>query len=289
MKIENKTSSYIYEHLKKFNLHAKGKNRENALKLKYSLDYYINNKKASLEEVSFLFGIDPEVVSKYLRRIGVEPYKRSLEPSIDVHVFDNIDTEEKAYWLGFFFADGCLQSYPEDKSRMRYVFSINLSIKDIEHLRKLNKFFRYQGDKVRVYESRGKEYCLWSIGNRHLWETLNKLGCTPRKTHTLGFPNIPKELYRHFIRGVFDGDGTLGAYGARKQKSCSLIGNKSLIERIQLESEGDGSIYQYKHHPENIKTLSFTSNRVVRFTEYIYKDSTVHLERKYNKYLEFIK
>ena len=117
----------VYAKLETENYYTRGKNIKDAIKLKKSLDLYIGDEKMSLKDVSNITDIDTEVLSKYLRRKGINPRLRQNKPKINQHVFDCIDSEEKAYWLGFIFADGYIQSFPTNNVRMRYIFSFCLS------------------------------------------------------------------------------------------------------------------------------------------------------------------
>lgn len=282
--------SLVYEVLKKENYFAQGKNLEDCIKLKKSLDLYINNPNYLLKDVSAITNIDPEILSKYLRRLGFEPKKRQNTPKINQHIFDQIDSEAKAYWLGFIFADGYIQPPPKDETKMKYVFSFCLAYQDIGHLKKFNDFMGFVGDKVYIdyllVNDVKKPRCKWSVGNKHLWETLNMLGCTPRKTLTLKAPKIPDELVRHFIRGYFDGDGTLGSYGKYKQPSCSIVGTMNIIDYIIKYHGTKGAVYNHKGHKPETITLSYASKKAIDFIKYIYDDSTIYLDRKYNKFLE---
>lgn len=74
------------------------------------------------------------------------------------------------------------------------------------------------------------ERCRWSIVNKHLWNTLNNLGCTPQKSLTLKFPNIGSELFISFIRGYFDGDGCLTYYkGDKVYPKCDILGTEGFL------------------------------------------------------------
>ena len=74
-----------------------------------------------------------QTLSKKLKERGVEIINRQNTTKFNENVFDVIDSEEKAYWLGFIFADGYISSRD-------YGFEISLSIIDVEHLIKFNKF-----------------------------------------------------------------------------------------------------------------------------------------------------
>ena len=103
---------------------------------------------------------------------------------------------------------------------------------------------KYNGNNVRLNESTctGKIFsrCRWSITNKHLWETLNSYGCTPRKSLTLRFPNISifknKNLIYDFIRGYFDGDGCFSTSKYKNSNSirpnCSIIGTHEFLEEL---------------------------------------------------------
>ncbi len=103
-----------------------------------------------------------------------------------------------AYILGFIFADGCLVEY-----RNGY-HGLDITSKDLNHLRlikeKLNAEHKI-GKKERGFRLQ--------IRNRDIYNDLIKLGLTPRKSKIISFPEIPKRYSFHFIRGLFDGDGSV--------------------------------------------------------------------------------
>ena len=130
--------------------------------------------------------------------------------------FENIDTQEKAYWLGFIYADGYI-----GKNNNNGRFGISLSTEDIDHLYKfkesiesshpINKYRVSSGYKI------GAEYCRIIICEEKLVNDLIKQGCVYNKTNILSPPNIDKKLRRHFIRGYMDGDGSIIIH---KNKYC---------------------------------------------------------------------
>jgi hypothetical protein len=128
--------------------------------------------------------------------------------------FDIINNEEKAYILGFITADGC--NYGDGKVK------IDLSIDDLDILIKIrdcigveNDILTYeQPDKIfngKAYPSKTQKRL--NIWNKNICEQLIDKGCVKDKSKYLMFPNedkVPKELYRHYVRGYFDGNGHLG-------------------------------------------------------------------------------
>ena len=185
-------------------------------------------------------GLRKTVLKKYLETYYPEvPLSRV---QFNKQAFDTIDTEEKAYWLGFLYADGSLSSSTN-------TVELQLSNKDKEHLRKFSRFMKYNGEIKTKANKKDKneniyyESCRVSFSNKHLWDTLNTQGCTPRKSLTLKFPNESifgdKSLIRHFIRGYFDGDGSLGVYDNKVSNNvyhnhCSLyfLGTKDMLTHI---------------------------------------------------------
>lgn len=274
--------------LREFGYLTKGRTWEEAVKIKKAVEYYINNSTVTLEETSKLFGVYPDNLSKNIKDLGYQVTDRARIPQFDETIFDNIDTEEKAYWLGFIYADGYIQS-PNVK-QFKYVFAIGLATVDISHLKKFNSFVKCKTNKVRIdkYHQYGKEKerCIWSCANKHFWNALNNLGCVPNKSLILKFPKINQELIRHFIRGYFDGDGTLGCYGKHLQPSCSLVGTKDVLDNIANQLFFTPTIYHHKGHKEETLTMSMASQKAIDFINYIYKDSTIYLDRKYDKYIK---
>lgn len=282
------TTAEVREILKKYNYLTIGRTWEEAVKIKKAVEYYINNSTVTLEETSKLFGIYPDNLSKNIKDLGFQVTDRARIPQFDETIFDSIDTEEKAYWLGFIFADGYIQS--KEVIQFKWIFRIGLAIVDTYHLEKFNSFMKCKTNKVFIskYHQNGieKERCVWTCANKHLWTTLNNLGCIPNKSLVLKFPKIKQELIRHFVRGYFDGDGSLGCYGQYLQPSCSLIGTKDMLDNISKQLSFIPYIYHHKCHKEETLTMSLSSQKAIDFINYIYKDATIYLDRKYNKYIE---
>jgi hypothetical protein len=204
-------------------------------------------------------------------------------------LFENckVNNEVDAYLLGFIYADGSLTNKVKDK---HYSLTIGLSKKDELHLLNLNRFLngkiRYLSSNIKgydkVYESIRLTKCDVS-----LVENLKKLGINPNKTYICGNPqeNIPEDLIHHFIRGIFDGDGTI-CCSNNKYISGFVGTDENLFKFIKLHLE--------KNLNRNIslrieKTKYFRINLsgnplCLNLYNYLYKDATLFLERKYNKF-----
>lgn len=117
--------------------------------------------------------------------------------------FNQIDNEEKAYFLGFIFADGSILINNEN-----YVYRLILKLhnKDKHILESLINCI--DGD-MDIWFHNERDVCQVGLSGKKLVNDLIKLGATPNKTFTLKYPNIDEELERHFLRGYFDGDGCI--------------------------------------------------------------------------------
>jgi len=203
--------------------------------------------------------------------------------------FEIIDTEEKAYWLGFMYADGCvnIRKNPNRRSSMIYVAQIGLAEKDGYMVRKLSVAIHGKNlCKKYIYKNRSPEtqnQIYLAIRSKKMVEDLIKQGCFQRKSLTLRFPTsdqVPDHLLHHFIRGYFDGDGSTGIYGPRDQGVCSLISSNDfcrsfseLMARIDIKTRIDRSRKRYA-------VVYLSSPRIPAFADYIYRDATIWLKRK---------
>lgn len=232
--------------------------------------------------------ISSVAVNALLRRNGYKAKAQSeLQRKYDINetFFDIIDTEEKAYFLGFLYADGYNNT---DRN------SVNLSLKEsdkdilirLNDLIQPNKPLQY----VEIKTTNSSNQYRLVIANKHISQRLVDLGCYKAKTYTLEFPKeeqVPKNLIRHFIRGCFDGDGWVG------NKAISVVSTLDFCNSLAkiLKEQFNISCYIRARHPERnntIRMLELNKKSARTFLNWIYKDSNIHLQRKYERYLKQI-
>lgn len=199
--------------------------------------------------------------------------------NIDYTYFNVINTEHKAYWLGFLLADG----YVNEREIMfclqkNDVNMIKLFLYDL----KANYPIKYNKDN--------NPYVI--ITCRDLSKTLLEKGFHHRKSWKFDLetllPYIPIELERHFIRGMFDGDGCIKYYiypylnkpqyhfgYTGLENICNYIKNKFGIDR-KLVHEGNLTYTVVTRNP----------NKINEIYEYLYKDATIYMDRKYKIFKE---
>jgi intein/homing endonuclease len=200
---------------------------------------------------------------------------------------DNIDTEEKAYWLGFFYAN----AYNNEKLGRLVV---ELQERDKEHLYKCARFFGQPREPF-VQNKNGGKYIAYrlELNSKHLTKTLASLGCHQTKSFNTIFPNwLDKKLIRHFIRGYFDGDGCLHINKSDDQMNVQMVSTKEMIETIQNVLKSELGINSYVSRPKRYANNTYRldsggSRQVKKILDWIYQDATIYLSRKYELFKSY--
>jgi hypothetical protein len=124
--------------------------------------------------------------------------------------FASIRQPEQAYWLGLLAADGWIVT---QRNQIQGV-ALALHSRDMELLKSYAEFIGFRAEPRRTRS--GSEMIQVKVASRKMAEDLNALGIEPRKSRTIKLPKIEAELMRHFLRGLFDGDGSV------QERSTSL-------------------------------------------------------------------
>ncbi len=297
LKLDN--SKLLYNRLLKLGYKAnQGIKSSYVIALKQAVDEYIANinNSPSLTKIGGKYGIERHSFSRRLKELGYEVINYQNKVKFNEHIFDVIDTEEKAYWLGFIFADGYIDSSPLNLSKKPiYNFELSLKADDSEHLEKFNKFMEHINNNVKISNTKCGEKickrCRWFIANKHLWNTLNSLGCTPRKSLALQFPDESifksRDLIRHFIRGYWDGDGCLSWCDKEHTiPSISVLGTEDMLEGIKkyIPELSNHSLYLNNKENEITKVLRSEHKSAFIIIKYLYSNATIYLQRKHEIY-----
>lgn len=211
--------------------------------------------------------------------------------TLDETVFDHMN-EVSAYWLGFLYADGY-------NSETKMSISLSLAEQDKNHVEKFKNFLK-SNKNIKIYSpTREGEQNMHTlvINSKKLSEKLRDLGCVQNKTFKIKFPTfLPHELIKHFIRGYFDGDGSVGKYFIKTKNnyncSASIVSNKNFLQEISTIIGNNCGINFYLFEKFNggkndVKSISTNGSiQVYKFLSWIYNGSSVYLDRKYLKYEE---
>lgn len=236
---------------------------------------YLSGKsaKAIMRAYGFRFHIS---IVDALRRQGITQRpvsERNRIHKLNPNAFDAIDNESAAYWWGFIYADGCV-------SRDRLV-SISLSQKDREQLVKFKLFMDAEAP-ISFQDVRKGSYRI-NVTDKHLAARLQQLGILrDRPNPQQALDKIPDDLFHHWLRGFFDGDGS-----ARKSPSIVFCGGYEFLyilrERISAHCEVNPLLTIGKHRTKKLHYIYYSGRLMaLKVADYMYKDATVWMERKRN-------
>lgn len=256
--------------------------------VKKAVEEHMNGK--LMKDIEKEYGFNHGVVYSYMHKHDIE-YKNEhgRKNFFNQSYFHNIDNEHKAYWLGFIYADGTITNTGSGNTKVNRM-SINISNRDVELLHEICKDIEYKNPKIKVYTPCESTYgtslmARVDFTSVKLCADLQSWGVRPNKTGTLSIlPDIPEELIRHFIRGFFDGDGSVVG---KPHCSFSIIGDAPFlieIQKILMEecSLNKTKLYAYPHKSVDIFDLTYGGRlQLGRIFNYLYKDATIYLNRKY--------
>lgn len=201
--------------------------------------------------------------------------------------FEYIDTEEKAYFLGFIVADGSIS-----KVTNRVCFDINTKDKEILEGFKCSVLSTNQIRNYKVFDDRTKKYydkTVFQVSSKKLKEDLKNLGVDENKSYSFLKPEIDKEYFWHFLRGMVDGDGHI----SNTKMYISLISTKEflllLVELLSKENiRGNKNLFALNREKNVWRTTIEGEENVLPFLENLYSNSKRRLQRKYDNYLKLL-
>jgi intein-encoded DNA endonuclease-like protein len=241
---------------------------------------YLDNYSAN--QIAKKIGVDPCTIVKRLRDNGIEVRKSHNKYKVNENYFDIIDNENKAYWLGFLMADG----YNSGKF-------IRVDIQDEGHLDKLrDEIYPNKDMPVRKKLSHtNKNVFYLTIQNSKFVSDCERHGIVRTKSHITKYPNIEKDFDRHFIRGLFDGDGSLSyLYQTKNYRkyNFSIVGSNQLMKEVREKILSIGVNVGFGTC-KSIYRIYITGNRQIsRLLDWLYNDSIVYMDRKFEKYDDMI-
>lgn len=245
------------------------------------------------KEISSLLGFKyHQPVYNYFKKMGWgrtgKTGKRIYKVNEDF--FKCINTEEKAYILGFICADGHIE-----KDRL----NITVSIKDRDILEKIRYAMHSnhpikEVQRTNPYKKTNRKNLILSelmIGSVELVKPLFNMGLTTNKTYTLNgdiLKYIPKYLIRDFLRGYFDGDGNVffgRRYSSGYKYNVNICGNEDfLLKSFQVYFPSNNKLYKDLYSRQCYIWKISQKDKVRDFMYYLYYNSSIFLQRKYNEF-----
>ncbi len=231
---------------------------------------HVLSKKYDCEETSII---------RLLRKNGLKSNKHQLHHSVNKEFFDNIDTENKSYVYGFFVGDGCNQ-----KNGV-----VSIGITDYDILADMKKVMGFTGPiehQKKGKKNRKQAYRI-NVCSKYMSERLSEIHCPPRKTYLTKFPSsniVPDHLIHHFVRGLFDADGSFHNHTYTGTVIATLGGTLHLMEGIKDYVKQNLNIdsYIYPHGTIFLWRINKRED-VTNFSKWLYKDATICLQRKKDK------
>ncbi len=227
-------------------------------------------------EIGGRYGVTRMPIKRVLRThgVGMRPSHRRPIYQWDKTFFDAIDTEAKAYWLGFLAADGSVA----DRGVKGMVVTLSLHDRDRTHI---ERFCADIGCTAPIRDA-GQNCSRVALSGPDLAKALIRQGVTPRKTFTHHWPNLAGDSLRHYLRGYFDGDGTVGL--SSRNAHMSVIGTPEFIGEWQAHIAGTvgrkGCVMRPKNSP-NMAIATYSGIPQCRAIHtYLYGGATVYLSRK---------
>ena len=283
-KCEKKTYKQVYEAISGRRFEARFLPQEEKDNI---CNLYLNG--YSTVAIGKKYGVNNKTVAIVLEEKKIQRDRKKFirKYSLNEHYFDKIDTQKKAYILGLLYADGnnCKQ-----KSTVR----IQLQEQDVHILQEIckelnyNKPLSYIDCSKRVYGNNYVSSNMYSLDiySKYMCDQLEKLGMIPNKSLVLTFPSfLSNEFIPHFLRGYIDGDGHI----SKASYICNLTSTVSFCQSVQdyvYKNLGLlGGIKDASCHNGMTKVFYFSRKEEAKqFLDYIYKDATIYLNRKYNLY-----
>jgi hypothetical protein len=202
---------------------------------------------------------------------------RSPDESLPVNedYFHQIETPEKAYWLGFLLGDGCVN---DSASHNTVRFLLALSQKDGHHVRAFANSVESE-HKITEAENQGTGETRICIANQRFIAGLEKHEVTPEKTHSGGMPQVNKKLQPHLVRGLYDADGTIVEQEKHANVRIATASEKRANELVEIIPADC-----YVAEPNGIYTIVIgTLAGVKEFSRWAYPDgkaTSPKLDRK---------
>lgn len=244
----------------------------------------------TIKAVAHYYNANSSTMARFFKRYNIE-YIQKHKNNFNESFFYN-DSANAFYLAGFIAADGNI-------SNQKYRITIELAEKDLDFLERMKCLINYNGDLIRSVVKNSKRDLKWKdtvnyslkFSSKQVVEDLSRFNIVSRKTKIYDFPDwlINHPLVNHFMRGYFDGDGHIGL--KKTKLRFHLSGNYVFLTNFQyiLERECDIAHNNIFTRPNGLSCLEYQGNIIAsKIYQFLYNNSTFHLDRKYKVYKDFL-
>lgn len=247
----------------------------------------LRNKGYKLIDISKELNISYNIVRRVIKKAGLSGKAKPQPINMNDTYFTNVNNEFKAYFLGLLHADGSICTQTDNEysilhGKQKPKFSISLIEQDKYLLEILKKELKLSS---KIYTKQD---------NRNNRQPISTLSCAKQsfvntildlKDSDL-IIRVPFKLRRHFIRGYFDGNGSIWWTGTKRVATYELCGNKEIIDTLYKEVK---SLFSpHNCYTKNTTTKSIRGRNIESMYKYLYEGSTVFMVRKFIKFNSII-
>lgn len=243
--------------------------------------------KLSMKAIGEKYGVSKTVINRILMENNISKKQDNHIYQCNYDYFENIDSDEKAYWLGFLAADGC--NYRRETNA---TILLNIHQKDLDHLIKFQASLNSNIPIKNLIQNDGfsnnTPMSRFAINSMKMSKDLEKLGIVPRKSLILKPPIIDEKYYLPFILGYFDGDGSICKLKQYNNYEWSIQGTKEMLNWINSVLQLDCKLKQ-RNPNSNLNNYYISiggTNKIYNILYKLYNSCNIHLERKYLIYKE---
>ena len=241
------------------------------------------NEYKNIRKIAEILEVNHKTISIWMKKHGIKTIgsQGARKNNLNHDFFESIDSEEKAYWLGFIMADGCVYK-GSDESSLR--LQINLKGSDVEHLEKFQNAIG-SSYKVQTKMIKTSSVCILKVNSTKMCRDLIALNVVPRKSLVAEMPLIQEDLQKHYIRGYFDGDGCLDF--VNKRIRARMVGTENMMSSIHEILKRNGicsSVYKPSTGKKVFSLEIAKKAEALSFSKWIYEESSTYLSRKKELY-----
>jgi hypothetical protein len=236
----------------------------------------LKEQKYSRLQIAKFFNVTENQLKSFIKKNNLG----AVRPVINnINAFSEYN-EHSSYWGGFIASDGCVTGG---------TLKICLGYDDLSHLEKFKDFMQ-NTHKITVNTTTYYR-CEMSFKQEQIISDLNhNFNITPNKSLTYKLPEkIPSNMFRHYLRGLFDGDGCICESFSNKNSITATLyttitGSEFLIEDLYVRLNEILGIEGTIQSKPGCRVIKYCTNASFILLDYMYKDATIYLDRKYNMY-----
>lgn len=232
-----------------------------------------NYQKLSMGELAGRLGRTKMAVKKYAQKLGI---RKRVNPYL---FFENW-TEESAYVIGFFAADGTVSIKKPNYAQFGFAQKKRGILDKIHSLVRAGGIYQVKSTGLYIYQFCGLEvyHRLCDIFGQDV----------QRKSRTLSWPDIPDEYIRHFIRGVFDGDGSFCWYKSGIPYAGIASGSEKFAAGLESQLRSVGVKCGTTHNKNDVYVVQCSGDNAALLAYWLYDDCKIALDRKRKLADEFV-